>query len=340
MNGIVRIALARPLTFIVMAILIAIVGVLQAARTPVDIFPNIGVPVIATAWQYTGLSPDDMSGRIITPFERVLTTTVNDIEHIESQSLNGIGVVKIYFQPGANIQTATAQVTSISQTILQAAAAGRHAAADPQLQRIDRADHPARAVGQRPVRADAVRPRAEPDPAAARHRAGRGDPLCVRRQAAAGPVRSRSAGAAIEGPVGPGRRQRDRRAEPDQPGRLRQDRHLPVQRRAQQHAGDGRGVQRPAGQVGQRRDDLHARRGARPRRLGAAAERRPCRRHPLRADDRAQERQDLDAGDHLGDQGQAAQISSRRCRPRSRSRRSATSRCSCAPRSTASSARA
>jgi CzcA family heavy metal efflux pump len=119
MNGIVRIALARPLTFIVMAILIGIVGILQAARTPVDIFPNIGVPVIATAWQYAGLSPDDMSGRIITPFERVLTTTVNDIEHIESNSMQGIGVVKIYFQPGANIQTATAQVTSISQTILK-----------------------------------------------------------------------------------------------------------------------------------------------------------------------------------------------------------------------------
>ncbi|MDB5738817.1 MAG: transporter, partial [Sphingomonas bacterium] len=119
MNGIVRIALSRPLTFIVMAILIGIVGILQAARTPVDIFPDIRVPVIATAWQYSGLSPDDMSGRIITPFERVLTTTVNDIEHIESQSMQGIGVVKIYFQPGANIQTATAQVTSISQTILK-----------------------------------------------------------------------------------------------------------------------------------------------------------------------------------------------------------------------------
>ncbi|WP_454883769.1 efflux RND transporter permease subunit [Sphingomonas oryzagri] len=119
MNGIVRIALARPLTFIVMAILIAIGGVLQAARTPVDIFPNIGVPVIATAWQYTGLSPDDMSGRIITPFERVLTTTVNDIEHIESNSMNGIGVVKIFFQPDADIRTATAQVTSVSQTVLK-----------------------------------------------------------------------------------------------------------------------------------------------------------------------------------------------------------------------------
>ncbi len=119
MIGIVRIALARPLTFIVMAILIAVVGVLAAIRTPVDIFPDIKVPVIATAWQYAGLSPDEMSGRIITPFERVLTTTVNDIDHIESQSLPGIGVVKIYFQPGADIRTATAQVTSVSQTVLK-----------------------------------------------------------------------------------------------------------------------------------------------------------------------------------------------------------------------------
>jgi CzcA family heavy metal efflux pump len=117
--GIVRIALARPLTFIVMAILIAGAGVLAAIRTPVDIFPNIGVPVIATAWQFQGLSPDQMSGRMITPFERVLTTTVNDIDHIESTSLPGIGVVKIYFQPGADIRTATAQVTSVSQSVLK-----------------------------------------------------------------------------------------------------------------------------------------------------------------------------------------------------------------------------
>jgi len=117
--GIVRTALSRPLTFIVMAILILILGILAAIRTPVDIFPDIRVPVIATAWQYSGLSPDEMSGRIITPFERVLTTTVNDIDHIESQSMSGIGVVKIYFQPGADIRTATAQVTSVSQTVLK-----------------------------------------------------------------------------------------------------------------------------------------------------------------------------------------------------------------------------
>jgi CzcA family heavy metal efflux pump len=119
MIGLVRTALARPLTFVVMAILIGIIGVLAALRTPVDIFPDIRVPVIATAWQYSGLSPDEMSGRIITPFERVLTTTVNGIDHIESQSLPGVGVVKIYFQPGADIRTATAQVTSVSQTVLK-----------------------------------------------------------------------------------------------------------------------------------------------------------------------------------------------------------------------------
>ena len=119
MNGLVRLALARPLTFIVMAILIAVVGVLAAGRTPVDIFPDIRVPVIATAWQYQGLSPDDMGGRIITPLERILSTTVNDIDHIESQSMPGIGIVKIYFQPGVDIRTATAQVTSVSQTVLK-----------------------------------------------------------------------------------------------------------------------------------------------------------------------------------------------------------------------------
>ncbi|WIW90871.1 efflux RND transporter permease subunit (plasmid) [Sphingobium sp. V4] len=119
MIGIVKVALNRPLTFIVMAILVAIVGLLAAFRTPVDMFPNIRIPVVAVAWQYAGLSPEDMSNRIVGPYERVLTTTVNDIEHIESQSLQGVGIIKIYFQPGADIRTATAQVTSISQTVLR-----------------------------------------------------------------------------------------------------------------------------------------------------------------------------------------------------------------------------
>jgi multidrug efflux pump subunit AcrB len=119
MTAIVRLALARPYTFVVMAILIMIFGVRAATRTPVDIFPNIGIPVISVIWGYTGLPPDDMSGRIIAIFERTLSTTVNDVEHIESQSLPGIGVVKVYFQPNVDISAAEAQVTSISQTILK-----------------------------------------------------------------------------------------------------------------------------------------------------------------------------------------------------------------------------
>ncbi|EMD81823.1 efflux RND transporter permease subunit [Pacificimonas flava] len=119
MIGLVRTALAKPLTFIVMAVLIFGIGTLSIMRMPVDIFPRIGVPVIATAWTYNGLSPRDMAGRIVTPYERVLTSAVNNIQRIESQSLNGVAVVKIYFQPGVDIRTATAQVTSISQTILR-----------------------------------------------------------------------------------------------------------------------------------------------------------------------------------------------------------------------------
>src|SRR5271168_1520206 len=119
MMWIVRVALQRPYTFIVLALFILIAGPLAALSMATDIFPNIGVPVIGVAWSYTGLSPDDMAGRIITPFERTLPLTVNDIEHIESQSLPGLGIVKIFFQPGVDIRTATAQVTSLSQTVLK-----------------------------------------------------------------------------------------------------------------------------------------------------------------------------------------------------------------------------
>ena len=119
MLSLVRIALRRPYTFLVLAIFILIVGPLAAWRTPTDIFPEIRIPVIAVIWQYTGLPPDQMAGRITSPFERVLTTTVNDIRHIDAQSLNGFGIVKVYFQPGVNISTANAQLTSVSQAILR-----------------------------------------------------------------------------------------------------------------------------------------------------------------------------------------------------------------------------
>src|SRR6202789_2250128 len=119
MNAIVRIALSRPYTFVVLALLILIVGPLAALRTPTDIFPDIRIPVIGVVWQYTGLPPDQMSGRITTPFERSLTTTVNDIEHIVANSYNGFGIIKIFFQPNVDIRTANAQVTAISQTLLK-----------------------------------------------------------------------------------------------------------------------------------------------------------------------------------------------------------------------------
>jgi multidrug efflux pump subunit AcrB len=119
MLGIVRLALNRPYTFIVVALLIFIIGTLAALRMPVDIFPSIDIPIIGVAWQYQGLPPDDMAGRIITPFERALTTTVNDIEHIEANSYTTFGIVKIFFHPSVNIATANAQVTAISQTLLK-----------------------------------------------------------------------------------------------------------------------------------------------------------------------------------------------------------------------------
>src|SRR5256714_6606120 len=116
---IVALALRRPYTFVVMALLILILSPIVIERTPTDVFPTIDIPVISLVWNYSGLSPQEMSNRITTVTERGLTTLVNDIEHIESQSLNGIAVVKIFFQPTANIQTALAQVTAISQTIIR-----------------------------------------------------------------------------------------------------------------------------------------------------------------------------------------------------------------------------
>jgi multidrug efflux pump subunit AcrB len=116
---IVRLALRRPYTFVVAAILLMILGPLAILRTPTDIFPNINIPVVSVLWNYTGMDPEQMSQRIVYNYERALTTTVNDIEHIESQSLNGIAVVKIFFQPHVQIANAVAQVTAISQTALR-----------------------------------------------------------------------------------------------------------------------------------------------------------------------------------------------------------------------------
>ena len=108
---IVRLALRRPYTFVVLSILLLILGPITILRTPTDIFPNIDIPVVSIVWQYAGLSADQMSNRIVTLTERTLSTTVNNIEHVESTTVNGLAVVKIFLQPNASVDAATAQVT-------------------------------------------------------------------------------------------------------------------------------------------------------------------------------------------------------------------------------------
>jgi CzcA family heavy metal efflux pump len=116
---IVRLALKRPYTFVVLSLLLFIIGPVVMLRTPVDIFPNIDIPVVSVVWNYAGLSPEQLADRIVLPFERNLTTTVNDIDHTESQTLSGVSVVKVFFRPTVNISQAVAQVTAIAQTALR-----------------------------------------------------------------------------------------------------------------------------------------------------------------------------------------------------------------------------
>jgi CzcA family heavy metal efflux pump len=119
MTWLVKVALDRPYTFIVMALMILIFGPLAAIRTPTDIFPTIGIPVIGVAFNYSGLSPEEMGARIVANYERFLSNNVNDVEHSESQSMQGLGIIKVYLQPNADIRLATAQVTSSSQTAIR-----------------------------------------------------------------------------------------------------------------------------------------------------------------------------------------------------------------------------
>ncbi len=116
---IVRLALRRPYTFVVMALLIFLLGGIAISTMSTDIFPEINIPVVSVIWSYTGIAPDDMEKRIITIAERAMTTTVDGIEHMESQSMNGVGVIKVYFQPNVKIEEAVAEITAIQQTILR-----------------------------------------------------------------------------------------------------------------------------------------------------------------------------------------------------------------------------
>src|SRR5271165_7188620 len=116
---IVRVALQRPYTFLVMAVLIVLLGIYSILKMPTDIFPDIRIPIAAVIWRYAGLLPEEMANRIVINSERNAQTVVNDVEHTESQSVNGISVVKYFFQPNANQNLAMAQITAVSQTQLQ-----------------------------------------------------------------------------------------------------------------------------------------------------------------------------------------------------------------------------
>ena len=113
---IVRLALRRPYTFVIVALLLVVLGVVTVQRMPTDIFPNVDIPVVTVIWSFTGIAPEDMEKRVVTVSERAFTTTVNDIEHMESQSMYGVGVIKVFFHPSARIEMAVAQITSISQS--------------------------------------------------------------------------------------------------------------------------------------------------------------------------------------------------------------------------------
>ena len=136
---IVKLALHRPYTFMVAALLVLIISPLVILRTPVDIFPNINIPVVSIIWNYTGLTPKDLEGRITSVYERVLTTTVNDIEHIESQSMNGVAVIKVFFHPCRHRTWPWRRSPPSRRPCCAQMPAGHDAAAHYQLQRLERA---------------------------------------------------------------------------------------------------------------------------------------------------------------------------------------------------------
>ena len=179
---IVALALRRPYTFVVMALLIIILTPITILRTPVDIFPDINIPVISVVWNFDGMSPDEMANRIVSNSERGYTITVNDIEHQESTSVTGKAVIKIFFRPGVNISMAMTQVTAMCQTDLARIASGHDAAAGDHLFGIDHADRATGLEQQDVAGAPAVRSGQQFSAYAIGHGAGRGDSVPIRRQ--------------------------------------------------------------------------------------------------------------------------------------------------------------
>ena len=225
-----------------MCVLILVMGVLSLTRMVVDIFPAIDIPVVAVIWNYPGLSAQDMERRVVLISERAFSTTVNGIERIESQSIPGIGMLKVYFQPGAEIGAAIAQISSVSQHDPAHHAAGHAAAQRHPVQRVQRAGRAADGVERQPARAAGLRLRAELHPRAAVHDPRPGDAGAVRRQAAADQRRHRSARAGQQGAVAVRRRERAVDGQRDPAGGHGAHRRARVQRHPQQQPAQRRGV--------------------------------------------------------------------------------------------------
>ena len=300
--------------------------------TPTDIFPNIDIPVVSVVWTYNGLLPNDMSGRVIYYYERTLTAQVGDIEHIESQSLNGYGVVKIFFQKAVNIAAAMAQVTAASQTVLKLLPPG---ITPPYVLSYNASSVPILQLALSSKTLPQMKLfdlGAELHPAAARHRAGRGGALALWRQGPAGAGRPRPAGDAGARRFGRGRRQRDLGAEPDPAGRRPEDRQVRLERRAQRqpHCCSTRSTicrsRKSNGTIIYVRDVAFVH-----RRLAAADQRGPRQRRARRADDDPEGRIGIDARHHRRASRRCCRASSRACRPASICMPWAISRCSSRP---------
>ncbi len=313
---IVALALRRPYTFTVMAIMILLLGVVTIKRMSTDIFPNIDIPVVSVIWSYPGVPPEEMANRFATITERAMTTTVNDIEHIESQSYSGVTVIKVFFHEGANVEAGVAQVTAISQTLLRTLPPGTTPPLDHPVQRVECADPPDRHHQQGIERGRHRGQRAELPAARPGHGPGSPDAAALRRQDQGGDGRSGFAKALRERPLAHGRGQRARQSKPDPAGGHRKDRRQGILHPAQQQPAGPGNDQRSAGQGGQRRDDIHPRRRPGARRLLGAAKHRHGKRRAGRAVEHFEKRQRIDAGHHRPREGAVAEKCRRRCRHR------------------------
>ena len=313
---IVALALRRPYTFVVMALVLLILTPIVVLRMPVDVLPDINIPVVSVVWNYAGMSPEEMADRIVSNAERGLTITVNDIEHIESQSLNGIGVIKIFFQPTANIQTALAQTTAMCQTTLRGLPPGTtpplivtYSASSTPIVQLGLSSKTLPEQQLFDLGNNFLRTQLATVPGAATPYPYGGKIRQIQ-------VDLGSAAAAGQRSLSQRHRERAQHAEPDSSRRHRQDWFAGISGRDERQSANHRGVERPSGQDRERIDHLHARCGAHPRWLRAANQHRAYGRSSWRFDVDVESRQRVHDHHRRGREAHGAASRLSRCRRR------------------------